>query len=84
MLPHEPDYIARTIETVRNHKDAENCWPQWANIFADQIEAYAAVVERYENALAKLGWGLEDVERSFPCCDFYPECSHQLERLASR
>ena len=37
-LPHEPDYIARTIATVRNHKHADNCWPQWANIFADEIE----------------------------------------------
>ncbi len=32
------DYIDRTIATVRNHRDADNCWPQWANIFADEIE----------------------------------------------
>ena len=32
------DYLERTIATVRNHRDAENCWPQWANIFADEIE----------------------------------------------
>ena len=32
------NYIARTLTTVRNHRDAENCWPQWANIFADEIE----------------------------------------------
>src|SRR5262252_7638550 len=28
-------YLERTIATVRNHRDADNCWPQWANIFAD-------------------------------------------------
>ena len=32
------DYIDRTIATVRNHRDADNCWPQWANLFADEIE----------------------------------------------
>jgi hypothetical protein len=50
-LAHERDYIARTIETVRNHKDADNSWPQWANIFADQIESLEAELERVtENA----------------------------------
>ena len=51
----ERDYIERTIETVRNHRDADNCWPQWANIFADEIEKYWALTaelvqeaERYE------------------------------------
>lgn len=34
----ERDYLERTIATVRNHRDAENCWPSWANIFADEIE----------------------------------------------
>jgi hypothetical protein len=34
----ERDYLERTIATVRNHRDADNCWPQWANIFADEIE----------------------------------------------
>jgi hypothetical protein len=33
------DYIDRTIATVRNHRDSENSWPQWANILADEIEA---------------------------------------------
>lgn len=33
----DPDYIDRTIETVRCHLEAENCWPQWANIFATEI-----------------------------------------------
>jgi hypothetical protein len=51
-LPHEPDYIARTIETVRNHKDADNCWPQWANIFADQIEALTAENKTLRAALS--------------------------------
>ncbi len=34
----ERDYLERTILTVRNHRSADNCWPQWANIFADEIE----------------------------------------------
>jgi len=34
----ERDYLERTIATVRNHRNADNCWPQWANIFADEIE----------------------------------------------
>jgi hypothetical protein len=37
-MAHERDYLERTIATVRNHRGAENCWPQWANIFADEIE----------------------------------------------
>src|SRR5262245_31280817 len=35
----ERDYLERTIATVRNHRSADNCWPQWANIFADEIES---------------------------------------------
>jgi hypothetical protein len=37
-MAHERDYLERTIATVRNHREADNCWPQWANIFADEIE----------------------------------------------
>ena len=51
---HERDYLERTIETVRNHQHAENCWPQWANIFADEIERLWQVeIERqaFERAL---------------------------------
>lgn len=40
---HERDYLERTIETVRNHRSADNCWPQWANIFADEIERLWAI-----------------------------------------
>lgn len=36
---HERDYLETTIATVRQHRNADNCWPQWANIFADEIEA---------------------------------------------
>jgi hypothetical protein len=32
-----PDYIDRIIETVRNHRDADNSWPQWANHLADEV-----------------------------------------------
>ena len=35
---HDRSYLERTIATVRNHRDADNCWPSWANIFADEIE----------------------------------------------
>lgn len=41
----ERDYLERTIATVRNHRDADNCWPQWANIFADEIERCWAALE---------------------------------------
>lgn len=36
------DYIDRTIATVRNHIDADNCWTEWANLFATEIEALRA------------------------------------------
>lgn len=45
-VTHERDYLERTIATVRNHRDADNCWPQWANIFADEIERLWAVEEQ--------------------------------------
>lgn len=49
------DYLTRTIATVRNHVDAESCWPQWANIFADELER----LWRIEDA-AKLFVGAPD------------------------
>jgi arylsulfatase A-like enzyme len=60
-LAHERDYIARTIATVRIHKDADNCWPQWANIFADQIESLEAELERVTAALREHRRDLLDV-----------------------
>ena len=51
---HGADYIDRTIATVRNHRDADNCWPQWANIFADEIEHQRAEVERLRATLSKI------------------------------
>ena len=55
----ERDYIARTIATVRNHKDADNCWPQWANVLADEIERLDAELkearERIEELEAQAG-----------------------------
>ncbi len=53
--PHERDYIERTIATVRVHQDADNCWPQWANIFADQIEWLEAEVAALRKQLAEAG-----------------------------
>lgn len=43
---HERDYIERTIATVRNHRGADNCWPQWANVLADEIESCWADLEQ--------------------------------------
>lgn len=45
-MRHEPTYIDRTIAAVRNHRGADNCWPQWANIFADTIEDLQAENKR--------------------------------------
>lgn len=45
LVRHERDYLERTIATVRNHRDADNCWPQWANIFADEIERCWAMLD---------------------------------------
>ena len=49
----ERDYIDRTIATVRNHRDADNCWPSWANIFADEIEDLRADLERVVDRAAR-------------------------------
>ncbi len=48
MRDSERDYIGRTIATIRNHRDAENCWPQWANALADEIERLDAALEQAE------------------------------------
>ena len=53
-LHHERDYIERTIATVRNHQDADNCWPQWANIFADEIERCWAEIDRLQQRQLRL------------------------------
>lgn len=55
------DYIERTIAAVRNHRDAENCWPQWAYIFADEIERLwhiedAAAHHAEECCRTDIGW----------------------------
>lgn len=46
-MTHERDYLERTIATVRNHRGADNCWPQWANIFADEIERLWVIVDAH-------------------------------------
>lgn len=51
---HDRSYLERTIETVRNHRDADNCWPSWANIFADEIERLWAI-EAAAKALVEHG-----------------------------
>ena len=51
---HERDYIERTIKTVRHHQHADNCWPQWANIFADEIERLWAENERLHKRQLRL------------------------------
>jgi hypothetical protein len=52
--PHERDYLERTIETVRQHRSADNCWPSWANIFGDQIEWMWAEQAKLDAALSEL------------------------------
>jgi hypothetical protein len=47
------DYIDRTIATVRNHRDADNCWPQWANVFADEIIRLRGVASELAALAAK-------------------------------
>lgn len=60
-LVSERDYLERTIATVRNHCGADNCWPQWANIFADEIER----LWKIEDAAIKkqLEWTESDVKK---------------------
>ena len=56
------DYLERTIATVRNHREADNCWPQWANIFADEIERLwqvedaAELIRTYNDAGGNEWW----------------------------
>lgn len=59
----EADYIDRTIATVRNHRDADNCWPQWANAFADEIEKLRAEREYLDKAQLDLVACRAEVER---------------------
>jgi hypothetical protein len=46
-----PDYIDRTIATIRNHRDADNVWPQWANALADEVERLREERDRLDQAL---------------------------------
>jgi hypothetical protein len=48
------DYLERTIETVRVHRDSDNSWPQWANVLADEIERLWGQVEHLAD-----GWRSE-------------------------
>lgn len=48
---HSKDYIERTIATVRNHADADSSWPQWANVFADEIERLWGLEEQLDALL---------------------------------
>lgn len=45
------DYIDRTIETVRNHRDGDNVWPQWANLLADEVERLREESHREREAM---------------------------------
>jgi uncharacterized protein YjcR len=56
----ERDYISRTIATVRNHRDADNCWPQWANTFADEIERMREALRSIEETAR---WYADNGER---------------------
>lgn len=52
----EDDYLDRTIETIRNHRD---CWPQWVNIFADEIKRLRKRATKTEAALAAIAANAE-------------------------
>jgi hypothetical protein len=69
MSVHERDYLERTIATVRNHRGADNCWPQWANIFADEIERLWALLEPDHHVVEIRGddeWGMQHPARCRP------------------
>lgn len=61
----ERDYIDRTIGTVRIHAEADNSWPQWANILSDEIEDLRADLEEaaeiMHDAMEEFGYELDDV-----------------------
>ena len=77
------DYIARTIATVRNHRDAENCWPQWANIFADEIERLDALLAERDERIRRLEEALtEYADHQAWRCKYrqrYKECQCGLD-----
>ena len=60
----EDDYIVRTIATVRNHREADNCWPQWANSFADEIERCWAALREARDENERLLDGIGEISVS--------------------
>jgi uncharacterized protein YlxW (UPF0749 family) len=48
------DYIDRTIATIRNHQDADNVWPQWANVLADEVETLRTREQQLEEQVEGL------------------------------
>ena len=50
MIAVSQDYIERVIATVRNHRDSENSWPQWANVLADEVEKLQEQLDKALNA----------------------------------
>jgi len=64
MSEHSRDYLERTIATVRVHRDADNCWPQWANIFADEIERLWDENKRLQAVILNMDNELADLSRA--------------------
>lgn len=77
---HERDYIDRTIETVRNHRDADNCWPQWANIFADDIEDHRKALVQERAARNAVEERLLKAYEAHGVAEVFAMCAGMLER----
>lgn len=75
----EADYIDRTIATVRNHRGADNCWPQWANIFADEIEALRADRDALAARVAELEAKLASTEADYQA--MYEQAADAVARV---
>src|SRR5690242_19301884 len=74
------DYLERTILTVRNHRGADNCWPQWANIFADEIERLWKVEDAAERRARTAADALENLDEDAAAIEPEDLTLHELER----
>lgn len=63
------DYIERTIATVRNHRDSENSWPQWANVLADEVERLVAERDQLRETIGIALTIAEDANRAYRLFD---------------
>lgn len=78
------DYLERTIATVRNHRDADNCWPQWANIFADEIERLWRIERAAEDHIEEWEKDADDADAAADTYERGDEAGVALHREANR